>query len=383
MWRFLGRRLVAALVTLWVVITVSFLLMRLAPGGPFSRDKPLPPAVEANLRRTFGMAADVSAGHAGKLERVEVKSGQTVEKGHVLAQILTAAGDRPVVAGADMTIVRVVQRPGAEVAADDVLLIRETTLLEQYTAAMASYARLDFGVTYTSEGARTVIENVAAGFPVSLELGLYALIIALLVGVGSGIVAALNRNRWLDHAAMGGALLAVSMSSIVLGPLLVLVFCVSLQWLPWGGWQAWSWTGGDALPKILPSMTLGLVYAAWFSRLARAGLIDVLDQPWIMTARAKGLSKTRIVLVHALKPALLPVVSFLGPALAGIVTGSVVVERIFAVPGIGEYFVAAALNRDYPMVMGTVVLYASLLIAANVVVDLLYGLLDPKVRVSS
>ena len=380
--RWLGGRLLGALVTLWVVVTLSFVLMRVAPGGPFDRDKPLPPAVQANLQRTFGLAKDIHVGRAGRLVKVLVGAGDTVMPGDVLAVIAPVGGDQPLEVRADreLAVVRVVAQVGAELTTDDVLIVRETGLLEQYGAALGSYLRGDFGVTYTSEGARTVVENLAQGFSVSLELGLYALFIALLVGVGSGLLAGLKADTWVDHAAMGGALLAVSMSSIVLGPLLVLVFCVQLGWLPWGGWQAWSLMPADLAHKVLPSLTLGLVYAAWFSRLVRAGLIDVMKQPWIRAARAKGISELRVVLVHALRPALLPAVSFLGPALAGIVTGSVVIERIFAVPGVGEYFVAAALNRDYPMVMGTVVLYASLLIAANLLVDMLYGVLDPRVR---
>ena len=378
--RWFAGRFAGAILTLWAVITLSFVLMRVAPGGPFDRDKPLPPAVEANLQRTFGLAADVPVDVAGRLTAIGASAGATIPAGAVLAVIAGTDAAHEIIAATAMEVVRVVAGVGDEVRPGEVLVIRRTGLLEQYRAALLSYLQGDFGVTYSSEGARTVMEDLQAGFSVSLELGIYALIVALLVGVGSGLLAGLRRDTWVDHAAMGSALLAVSMSSIVLGPLLVLVFCVQLRWLPWGGWQAWSWSAEHLAFKLLPALTLGLVYAAWFSRLVRAGLIDVLDQPWIRTARAKGVGELRLVLVHALRPALLPAVSFLGPALAGIVTGSVVVERIFAVPGVGEYFVAAALNRDYPMVMGTVVLYAPLLIAAHLLVDILYGYLDPRVR---
>jgi len=180
--------------------------------------------------------------------------------------------------------------------------------------------------------------------------------------------------------AMTAALIAVSASSLVLGSVLLLVFCVWLQWLPWGGWEAFSYDWVHFQVKILPTATLALVYAAWFARLTRAGMLEVINQNWIRTARAKGLSEWQVVSRHAFRGAILPAVSFLGPALAGIVTGSVVVERIFAVPGIGEYFVTAAVNRDYPMVMGTVVLYSALLILANIAVDVAYAALDPRVR---
>jgi oligopeptide transport system permease protein len=225
-----------------------------------------------------------------------------------------------------------------------------------------------------------VLANLLAAFPVSLEMGLYALVFALVFGVSLGLVAGLYRNTWIDHVSMTAALVAVSASSLVLGSVLLMVFCVWLRWLPWGGWEAFSFAGPDLLAKILPTLTLGLVYAAWFARLTRAGMLEVIGQDWIRTARAKGLSEWQVVTRHALRGAILPAVSFLGPALAGIVTGSVVVERIFAVPGVGEYFVTAAINRDYPMVMGTVVLYSSLLILANLAVDVTYAALDPRVR---
>ncbi len=374
------RRLLWSLVTLWAVVTISFWLMRIAPGGPFDSDKPLPAAVEANLKRTFGLAADVLAPVSGTVVELRVVAGQSWRAGEAVAVIRSGTERLDVTVANAGKAVRTVVKKGAQVMEGAPLLVRETTLWEQYSAALTSYARGDFGVTYASEGARTVMQNVTAGFAVSLELGLYALFVALIFGVGSGLVAGMYHKTWIDHAAMASALIAVSLSTIVIGPLLVLVLCVQLQWLPWGGWQPWSWTGGDGLVKILPSLTLGLVYAAWFSRLVRAGLLEVTQQPWMQTARAKGLSERRVIFVHALKPALLPALSYLGPALAGIVTGSVVIERIFAIPGIGEHFVSAALNRDYPMVMGTVVLYAALLIAANLAVDIAQAWLDPRVR---
>lgn len=325
--RWLLWRLAGCAVALWLIATLAFLMVRAAPGGPFGSDQPLPPKVLANLQRTFGLAKAVPNPVAG-------------------------------------------QPP----------LIQPTTTLEQYTATLASYARLDFGATFASQGERTVAETVAATFPVSLELGIYALVLALVFGVGLGWLGALWPGRWVDHLTRTAALLVVALGTLVLAPLLLWMFGVQWRVLPWGGWVPWSLAPHDMAPKILPVLTLALVYGAWVARLARAGMVDVLQQPWIAHAKANGLSPLRIVLVHAARPALLPVVSYLGPAVAGVVTGSVVVERVFAVPGIGQSFVVAALNRDYPLVLGTVLLYAALLLACNLAVDVAYVWLDPKQR---
>jgi oligopeptide transport system permease protein len=363
---FVLRRLGAGVLTLWVVVTLSFVLMRLAPGGPFDKEKPLPPAVVANLKRTFGLARDVPSPVAGTLESWLVRPGQEVAQGQALALVSGAE----VKADRALVVTQPIGVPGRILQRGEVLLVRETSVIEQYLASLSSYARLDFGVTYASEGSVTVMHNLAQAFPVSLEMGLYALV----------LLAGLKRNTWVDYLSMTLALIAVSASSLVLGSLLLLVFCVWLRWLPWGGWEAFAYDWPHLQVKLLPSVTLALVYAAWFARLTRAGMLEVISQNWIRTARAKGLSEWQVVSHHAFRGAILPAVSFLGPALAGIVTGSVVVERIFSVPGVGEYFVTAAVNRDYPMVMGTVVLYSSLLILANIAVDVAYAALDPRVR---
>lgn len=381
--RYAAGRLMAGLVTLWVVATLSFVLMRLAPGGPFQRDKPLPPAVEANLRRTFGLATDVAVERPGQLVRFVVTRGQKVQAGAALAEIRLADGATwTQAAGDDLEVLALTGEPGRDLRVGDPLLARSTTALHQYMQAMRSYALLDFGVTYASEGQKSVMETLGRAFPVSLELGLCALLLALLVGVSAGLVSGLLPGSRLDHLSMTGALLAVSMSSIVLGPLLKLVFCVRLHWLDVGGWQPLAWDWAHAQVKILPILTLGLIYAAWFARLTRAGMLEVVRLDFVRTARAKGLPERLVVLRHAFRPAILAVVSFLGPALAGIVTGSTVIEQVFQVPGVGEFFVTSAVNRDYPMVMGTVVLYSSLLILANLGVDLLQAALDPRVRVA-
>ena len=378
---YLVRRLVAGLVTLWVVASLSFGLMRLAPGGPFQRDKPLAPAVEANLRRTFGLAEDVPSPVAGTLVRFLVKPGQSVQAGQPLAEIRLPNGQLTQPSEpSELQVIALAGEPGRVLRAGDPLLARATSTWAQYGHAMWSYAHLDFGVTYASEGAETVMATLSRAFPVSLELGLLALLLALLLGVSAGLVSGLYPNSRLDHLSMTGALLAVSMSSIVLGPLLKLIFCVQLRWLDVGGWQPLALDWPHVQVKILPTLTLGLIYAAWFARLTRAGMLEVVRQDFVRTARAKGLPEHLVVMRHAFRGAILPVVSFLGPALAGIVTGSTVIEQVFQVPGVGEFFVTSAVNRDYPMVMGTVVLYSSLLIAANLLVDLLQAAIDPRVR---
>lgn len=378
---FVLRRLLQGLLTLWVVVTLSFILMRLAPGGPFDKEKPLPPAVVANLKRTFGLAADLTTPLAGTLVRHAVQPGQEVAHRAPLAFVRTADGqEQPVLAEQALTVVSLVGEPGRALQPGDTIAVRDTTVFEQYLTSVTSYAQLDLGVTFASEGSTTVMQTLKATFPVSLEMGLFAVTLALLLGVSVGLLAGLYRNTWIDYVSMTGALAAVSMSSIVVGPLLVLCFGVWLQWLPWGGWEPFSYKWMHLQVKILPTITLALVYAAYFARLTRAGMLDVISQDFIRTARAKGLSEFAVVTRHALRGAVLPAVSFLGPALAGIVTGSVVVERVFSVPGVGEYFVTAAVNRDYPLVMGTVVLYSSLLIVANIAVDVAYVALDPRVR---
>jgi oligopeptide transport system permease protein len=379
--RYLLRRLLAGLVTLWVVASLSFGLMRLAPGGPFQKDKPLAPAVEANLRRTFGLAEDVPSPLAGTLVKFIVQPGQEVTRGQVLALSNLANGQQvQIVAPYDMQVLALSGQPGRALHVGDPVLARATTAWQQYGHALWSYAHLDFGVTYASEGAETVLATLAKAFPVSLELGFLALLLALVLGVSAGLISGLYPNSRLDHLSMTGALLAVSMSSIVLGPLLKLIFCVNLRWFDVGGWQPLALDWPHVQVKILPVLTLGLIYAAWFARLTRAGMLEVVRQDFIRTARAKGLPEHLVVMRHAFRGAILPVVSFLGPALAGIVTGSTVIEQVFQVPGVGEFFVTSAVNRDYPMVMGTVVLYSSLLIAANLLVDLLQAALDPRVR---
>lgn len=302
MLRYLLGRLLGFPPVLLVIVTGSFFIMRVAPGGPFDMDRALPEQVRANIEAKYHL-------------------------------------DEP--------------------------------LLRQYLRYLGDVGRGDLGPSFRYPD-RTVNELIALGFPVSLTLGLSALGIAVLIGGAAGMLAAIRHNRLVDYLTMSLALGGVSVPNFVLGPLLILVFALWLGWLPVAGWGTWQ-------HLVMPSVTLGAFYTAYVARLGRAGMLEVIPQDFIRTARAKGLREGVVVLRHALPSSVLPVVSYLGPAAAGALTGSVVVETIFSIPGIGRYFVTSALNRDYTMVLGTVVFYSVLLIAFNLIVDCLYAYLDPRV----
>ncbi|MBI5836538.1 MAG: ABC transporter permease [Candidatus Eisenbacteria bacterium] len=301
--RFAARRLLLMVPTLWVIATLTFFMLRLAPGGPFLAERDIPKKAREAMSRRYGL-------------------------------------DQPL---------------GA-----------------QYLRFLGNAARLDLGPSYRRP-ALQVREILFQAFPVSLELGGLALGWALLTGGALGVLAAHRRNSWLDYLATSTSLLGVSIPNFVLGPLLVLVFSLRLYWFPPALWSGWD-------HKVLPVLTLSAVYTAYIARLTRAGMVETLGQDFVRTARAKGLSESRVVLAHALRPGLLPVVSYLGPATAGVVTGSVAVESIFAVPGLGRQLYTAAINRDYTVVLGAVLFYAALLLVLNLVVDLLYARLDPRVE---
>lgn len=243
----------------------------------------------------------------------------------------------------------------------------------QYLDYLGAALTGDLGPSYRYPG-RSVNEIIAAGFPVTLELGCYALLVALVLGIGAGLLAALHARRWIDHATMTLAMAGICLPTFVMGPMLVLVFGVWLEWLPVSGW---GYLPGD---KILPSLTLGFAYAAWIARLSRAGMLEILHQDFMRTALAKGLSPWQAVLGHGLRGGLLPVVSFLGPALAGLLSGSFVVETLFQVPGLGRYYIQAAFNRDYTLILGTTVLLSVLIVAFNLLADLVAAWLDPRLR---
>ena len=244
----------------------------------------------------------------------------------------------------------------------------------QFLNYVGSVLQGDLGPSYRYRD-YTVSELIAGRFPVSMQLGALAILIGIFVGVGIGTVAALRQDSVLDRLVMGVALTGISVPVFVFAPILVLAFAVKLNWLPAG------WSGAPDLSRmILPVLSLALPQIAYIARLTRASMIDVLKSGFVRTARAQGLGTRAIVRYHALKPAMLPIVSYLGPAIAGVLTGSVVVEQIFGIPGLGSTFVTGALNRDYTLVLGVVIFYATLIVALNLLVDILYGVIDPRVR---
>lgn len=243
---------------------------------------------------------------------------------------------------------------------------------KQFLRYMGGLLHGDLGPSFKYQ-ARTVNEIIAQSLPVSLTLGAAALAIALLIGVPAGILGALRHNRLQDYATMSFSLMGICIPNFVLGPLLIILFSFVLGLLPAGGW-------GTLEQLILPAVTLGAIRAAYIARLSRAGMLEVIHQDFIRTARSKGLSERMVVGKHALRVAILPVLTYMGPATASILVGSVVVERIFSIPGLGSFFVNSALNRDYTMAMGTVLLYSGLLITLNLLVDLFYAVLDPRVE---
>jgi oligopeptide transport system permease protein len=313
MLRFLFRRLLIAIPTLFVVITLAFFMMRAAPGNPFVGQRRLAPEVERNVMAKYGL-------------------------------------DRP--------------------------------LPVQYATYVGGVLHGDFGPSLKYKN-KTVLQVIGAGFPKSLLIGGVAMILATFTGVALGIAAALRQNRPTDYAAMSVAVLGICIPTFVTAPLLVLVLGSRLGLLPIAGWPS---SGQPLLAAarylVMPILVLALPQIAIISRLVRAGMIEVLRSNYVRTARAKGLPERSVVLRHALRGAILPVVSYIGPATAGVITGSLVVEQIFQLPGIGRAFVLSALQRDYTVVMGVVILYAALILFLNLVADVLYALLDPRVKLS-
>lgn len=241
----------------------------------------------------------------------------------------------------------------------------------QYVSYMGNLLQGDLGPSYTNP--RTVNEILADSIPVSAQLGLIALCVALVIGVTAGIVAALNHNTWIDYTAMSLSMIGICMPTFVMGPVLALVFAVWLQWFPVA-----LWIGADSW--VLPSLALGLVYGAVFARVTRGGMLEVLHQNYLLTARAKGLPRWTILWKHSLRGGLLPLVSVMGPAVAGIISGSFVIEMVFQLPGMGRQFVQSAFNRDYSLILGTVIVYSVLITLANMCVDIALAWMDPRVR---
>lgn len=302
---FVARRLLLAVPTLLVIITLAFGLLHAAPGGPFDADKAIVPEIRAAIEARYHL-------------------------------------DEPVVV--------------------------------QYLRYLGGIVRGDFGPSFQYQDT-SVTELIAQGLPIDLTIGLLAMLLALLVGAPLGMLAALRRDSLWDRLASTVALLGISVPVYVTAPLLILVFAVTLRWLPAGDWGE-----GAMRNLVLPVLALALPYIAYIARLLRASLLEVLQTPWVRTARAKGLPWRTIILRHALRPALLPLVAFLGPATVGVITGSIAIETSFGLPGIGRFFVDGAFNRDYTLVMGVTILYGVLIVLANLLADVCQALLDPRVR---
>lgn len=305
MFRFIVRRLIVTVPMVLIVVTLTWALIRLAPGSFYQGERPLPPAIEQNIRARYGL-------------------------------------DRP--------------------------------WYEQYGKVMGNILRLDFGNSLRYEN-ETVNEILLRTVPVSAALGTLAYLLALVVGVTLGSLAALKQNSKLDYGAMTLTMLGISLPNFVLGPILVLIFALSLYWLPparWGGFPSRN--------LILPVVTLSFIYMAFIARLTRAGMLEVLRSDYIRTARAKGLTEWQVIWRHAMRGGLMPVVSFTGPALALLISGTVVVERIFAMPGLGNYFINANLNRDEPLILGIVAFTSMTVLIFNLLVDVAYAYIDPRIR---
>jgi oligopeptide transport system permease protein len=303
--RYTITRLAGAIPTLLIIITLSFLLLHAAPGGPFDAQKQIPPAMKANIERAYHL---------------------------------------------------------------------DESLYKQYFRYLWSILRGDFGPSYQYRDT-TVNEIIRQGFPIDALIGGFALLGALVLGLPIGIIAALRRNTNWDYLPMGLAMIGISIPVFVIAPILILVFAVNLHWLPAGGWVA-----NSPSHVILPALALAAPYVAYVARLMRGSMVEVLNSPYILMARAKGVPEPLVIVRHALKPALMPLVSFLGPATAGVITGSIVIESIFGLPGIGRAFVDGALNRDYTLVLGVTILYGALIVLFNFLADISYSLLDPRVR---
>jgi len=305
MFRFLLRRLLVAVPTLFLVITASFFMMHAAPGGPFDSQRRLPPEVEKNVKAKYGL-------------------------------------DKP--------------------------------LPVQFLNYVGGVLHGDLGPSLKYRD-KTVVQIISENFPTSIRLGLSSLIIGVTIGITLGAIAALRQNTGVDYGVTTFAILGICVPTFVTAPLLVLVFAQMLDLFPTGGVS-------ELKSYVLPVITLALPQIAVVSRLTRAGMIEVLHSNYIRTARAKGLSETRIVIRHALRAAVLPLVGYLGPATAGVITGSLVVERIFGMPGLGKFFVLSALQRDYTVVLGVVIVYAVLVILLNLMAELIQAMLDPRIRFS-
>lgn len=300
MFQYVFRRLLEAIPVLWVILTITFFMLRMVPGGPFDQEKAIPPEIEENLKVYYGL---------------------------------------------------------------------NEPLKKQYLQYLKNVVRGDLGPSFKYPG-WSVNEIIRTKLPVSIELGVYALLFAVGVGIIMGIIAANRVNTLWDYGTMGVSTMGICLPAFVIGPLFILIFSLQLHWVNASGWNTVS-------DRILPIITLGIYYGAYISRLTRGSLLEVLRQDYVRTARAKGLSGARTVFVHGLRNAITPVISYLGPAAAGLMGGSFVVETVFNIPGLGRFFVTAALNRDYTLVLGIVLCFAFLIICFNTLADILLAWINP------
>lgn len=337
MGRYIVRRFLWMILVLFLISIVTFLLMRSVPGGPFAREKRLPEATVALLNKKYNLDAPLIQQYFDYI-------------GDIVIPVVTYGKVKPN-------------------AAENYLM---NTPLPQMFGDEAVLRWANFGPTFKSRS-RSVNDIFRENLPVSFQLGLAALLIALAIGMPLGIVSALKRNTIYDYLGMGTALMGVSFPVIITAPILQYFFGVQLKILPVSGW-------GDLQSMIMPALALGFVNAAIIARLTRASLLQVLGEDYIRTARAKGLPERVVITIHALKNSLIPVITVVGPLFAALVTGTFVVETIFGIPGMGRFFVTSITGRDYPVIMGTILLYAFFLIVTNLLVDITYAWLDPRIR---
>jgi ABC-type dipeptide/oligopeptide/nickel transport system permease component len=349
MGRYISRRLVYLLVVELVVSAITFGMMHAVPGGPFDRERALPEVVIRNLNERYHLDDPLLVQYANYLNDVFVPHFNREAQSNSLS-------------------------------ADYLLNVKLGPIYLHW---------MNFGPSFSSRS-RSVSAIFRDQLPISMQLGVLALAVAMVIGLPLGILAALKQNSIFDYLGMSVAIFGVSVPVIVLGPLMIWIFGVTLKWLPPTGWGAkppyvlgflpvdWGWSFWRT--AIMPSIALGLGSSAIIARLTRASLLQVIREDYIRTARAKGMRETKVIVAHALKNSLIPVVTILGPMFAGLVTGTFVTELTFGIPGMGRYFVTSITNRDYPVIMGTILLYAVFLVIANLVVDVMYAYLDPRIR---
>ena len=302
---YIVKRVIESLITIWIIASVTFLLLRVLPGGPFDQEKVLPPEVKANIERKYQL-------------------------------------DKP--------------------------------LYVQYWSYISGVAMLDLGESYKYLG-RNISEIVAETLPTSIQLGVYALLLAFLIGIPAGVISASRHNTWMDSLTMGVAISGVALPSFLVAPIVILIFAFWLGWLEPALWEGPTY-------YVLPMIVLGTRPAAVIARLTRASVLEVIRADYIRTARAKGLSERAVLFKHVLKNSLIPVLTFSGPLVAGVITGTFVIEQIFAIPGMGKHLVNSVTNRDYPLILGTTLVFSLALVLANLVVDLLYSYFDPRIKLT-